>query len=232
MEQVRTLSQRDRHVVVRWIQPQSFITSLLGNPIPVGFTTSGNPGSSALPNPSGISDVRAGFKLALASSFSHSLRFLFRSYFPTGNVSLGLGTGHYSIEPSLLYYEKLSDRLTMESQVGDWHPIGGSAGVPTARSSGFAGDIVFCGVGPSYALYVGPELRFEPVVEMFGWHVLSGFQTGPSNVNASGTNIVNLKMGARIVIASAHSIYIGFGQALTHAVWYQNLIRAEYRYSF
>jgi len=222
-------------VPFRFLQPHSFLTTLLDIPIlknGQGFTASGMPGGSPLPNPSGISDVQAGFKFAMDISSGHSLTFQFRAYFPTGNVGLGLGTGHYSVEPSLLYFQKLTERMAIESQVGDWHPIGGSAGVPTSSPKGFAGDVAFYGVGPSYEVYRGELVRFAPVLEVYGWHVLGGFQTGPPKVDASGTNIVNLKVGARTSIGRSNSFYVGFGQAVTHSVWYKHIIRAEYRYSF
>ena len=51
-------------------------------------------------------------------------------------------------------------------------------------------------------------------------------------VSADGTNIVNLKVGVRTLIGKHNSFYVGFGQALTHSVWYEHIVRAEYRYSF
>jgi hypothetical protein len=143
------------------------------------------------------------------------------------------------VEPSLLLYHALSERWTVEGQIGDWHPIGGSAGVPTTNSEGFAGDIFFYGIGPSFKLYQGNHIGLAPVVELFGWHVLSGFQTQPvtgttdgAASEVSGMNIVNLKAGVRTNIGYHSSVYIGFGQALTHDDWYKHLVRAEYRYSF
>src|SRR5208282_6531856 len=106
--------------------------------------------------------------------------------------------------PSVLAYHSFSDRWKLEGQVGDWHPIGGSAGVPTAGSEGFAGDIFFYGLGPSYKLYSGNNFSITPVVELFGWHVISGFQTQPivdgvvvGDREVSGMNIVNLNAGIR-----------------------------------
>jgi len=207
-------------VPIRWIQPQSFIPGTTG-------------GLAPFSNQSGISDVRAGFKFALLSSSTHSLTFQFRAYFPSGDGSRGLGTAHYSVEPSLLYFQKLSDRWAVESQIGGWHPIDGSTGI---NGSNFAGDIFLYGIGPSYQLVDTGKVKFAPVVEMFGWHVLGGLQTliaaVPPPVDASGTNIVNLKIGARTSIGKHNSFYVGFGQAVTHAVWYKHIVRAEYRYSF
>jgi len=214
-------------VPIRWLQPQGF------QPLPpasLGFL----PFSSQ----SGLSDVTAGFKFAAVATESTYLTFQFKSYFPSGDASKGLGTNHYSVEPSLLLYQKLSSRFTLEGQIGDWHPIGGSSGVPVTNSEGFAGDVFFYGLGPSYKLYQGHHIGLVPVVELFGWHVLSGFETQPGGTvdlaanEVSGMNIVNLKFGVRTNIGVHNSVYAGFGQALTHDDWYKHIVRLEYRYSF
>jgi hypothetical protein len=214
-------------VPIRWLQPQGFQAI---------------PPFPAFGNQAGLSDVQAGFKFAAIAAEKTYLTFQFRSYFPSGDSTKGLGTNHYSIEPSLLFYEAISDRFTLEGQVGDWHPIGGSAGVPTAGSQGFAGDIFFYGFGPSYKLYRKNQFEIAPVFELFGWHVLSGFQTQPGGplpaadpgaaTDASGMNIVNLKFGLRMLFGFHNSIYVGFGQTVTHNYWYKHLVRLEYRYTF
>jgi hypothetical protein len=43
---------------------------------------------------------------------------------------------------------------------------------------------------------------------------------------------VNAKLGARTAVGAHSSFYIGYGHQLTHAVWYKEIVRAEYRYSF
>jgi hypothetical protein len=213
----------------RRIQPQSF--SGTGT----GFTKTGAAGPRVVDNLSGISDVRAGVKMALVERPDQALTLQVRAYFPSGDAVQGLGTGHHSLEPSLLYYRKLSDRTTIESQVGDWHPTGGSTskGIPTARSGKFAGDVAFYGLGVSHVVYESARFKLVPVAELVGWHILSGLQTtdagGP---NADGTNIVNAKVGARLIVDEHSSFYAGFGQALTRQVWYEHLARVEYRYSF
>lgn len=242
-------------VPFRWIEPQP------GSFIPGSYDPNAVPPEvPSTETNSGISDVRAGLKLALAASSTHSVTLQVKAYFPSGNISRGLGTGHYSIEPSLLYYQQLSPRWAVESQIGDTHPIGGSTGVlvNTTTTANFAGDVLFYGIGPSYQLINREGFRVAPVVELFGWHVLSGLETLPGSFiqpsgiapnyicnndaspsatlgcsySAGGTNIVNLKVGARTSFGNRNSIYVGFGQAITHAVWYEHIVRAEYRYSF
>lgn len=214
-------------VPIRWLQPQGFMPIAIFAPFP---------------DQSGISDVMAGFKVAAVASEGTYVTFQFKSFFPSGDSSKGLGTNHYSIEPSLLVYHKLSDRFTIEGQIGDWHPIGGSAGVPVQSSQGFAGDIFFYGIGPSYKLYRKNRVQIAPVLELFGWHVLSGDQTSAGSLplgnppgvaaDASGINIVNLKFGVRTSVGFHNSFYAGFGQALTHDDWYKHIVRVEYRYRF
>lgn len=205
-------------VPVRWIQPQGFVPNL-------PFTPFGNQG--------GISDVMFGFKLAALASSQHYLTFQFRTYAPSGNSFEGLGTAHWSVEPSLLYYQRLNDRWAIEGQLSDWHPIDSAAGIPSLGSGNFGGDIFTYGLGPSYRLYRGERVQITPVVEMFGWHVISGFQTErPGGSDASGLNIVNLKAGFRFGFGHHNSIYMGFGQAVTHDFWYKHLARVEYRFAF
>jgi len=228
----------------RWVapQPNSFTVN--------SFTPPGDVPSTQ--TNFGISDVQGGVKIALAASAHHSLTLQLKAYFPSGDGSRGLGTAHYSIEPSLLYYQQLSRRWTIESQIGDWHPIGGSKGfaVNTQTYTNFAGDVFLYGVGPSYKLIDGEHFKLAPVVELFGWHVLSGlaalgpFPAPPANCgttdgttigcsdDVSGTNIINMKAGIRMSLGGRNSVYAGFGQAVTHAVWYEHIIRFEYRRSF
>jgi len=210
-------------VPFRWIQPQAFLAI---------------PPFPPFKNQGGIGDARAGLKLGLHASTNHYLTFQFRTFFPSGNPSKGMSTNHSSLETALLYYQKLSSRAAIESQLGGWYPIGGDAGVPVSASSKFSGKVFFYGFGPSYTLYNSGRVRFAPVVEVVGWRVLGGFVTQPggpvlgASANASGTNIVNIKFGARTAFGPHNSIYLGYGRALTNADWYKEIFRAEYRFSF
>jgi hypothetical protein len=208
-------------VPIRWLQPQGFK--------PTPFVPFGNE--------SGLSDVQAGFKFAALASSSHYLTFQFRAYTPSGDSSKGLGTNHWSVEPSVLYYQKLSSRWAVEGQLTYWHPIGGSAGVPVTNHEGYAGDIFNYGIGPSYRLINRENFRLSPVVELVGWKVLNGFETAPGPIDnaaaeVSNINIVNIKAGARASFGRHNSIYAGFGRAVTFSDWYRDLFRIEYRYSF
>ena len=69
-----------------------------------------------LSNGNGVGDVRAGFKYAVLAGENRYLTFQLRAYFPSGDSFRGLGTNHYSIEPTLLYYQRLAERLAMSRE--------------------------------------------------------------------------------------------------------------------
>jgi hypothetical protein len=204
-------------IPIRWLQPEGVIP-------PPNVT-------QAFPSSSGIGDVEAGMKFAVRASPNGYVTAQLKGYFPSGDPRRGLGTNHYSLEPSLLYYRKFSERFELEGELGGWLPVGGSAGVPTSSPSGFAGNIFFYGIGPSYRVIDGERFKLSPVIELVGWNVTGGDQTG-TPTDASGTNIVNLKIGTRMSFLSKNSIYVGYGRALTSADWYDDIVRVEYRHAF
>ena len=201
-------------VPLRWLQPQSFIAG------------TGTPFS----NQSGLGDVRVGAKLAFVDTAVTTASVKVQVYFPSGDASKGLGTDHASWEPAVLVWNELTPKVNLESQLGVWLPVGGSAPVPTAADGHFAGRVLYYGIGPSFTLYDAGRTRIAPVVELVGWHVISGNQTA-AVADASGVNIVNLKIGARIAVDRG-SFYAGYGHALTDDAWYTDIVRFEYRYSF
>lgn len=206
---------------LRFVQPQSF----------AGETFNPPQTNNTFVNGSGLSDIRAGVKGSIYSTDTSVLTAQVQFYFPSGDSAKGLGTDHTSFETALLFHQRVSDRLTIESQFGDWHPIGGSS----FNGEDYAGDVLFYGIGPSYALVDKGRFRVAPVVELVGWHVLGGLQQlGPPTLlaPAEGTNIVNLKLGARTSFNEMSSFYVGYGFAMTDAQWYSKIVRFEYRYSF
>ena len=195
---------------IRWLQPQT-------------------PG--AFGNQSGVSDLRAGVKFGVAATEEMSLTAQVKTFLTSGDSRSGLGTGHASIEPGLLYHRDLSERAAIATQLALWIPFGGSNGVPRTVDGKFAGSVLSYGIGPSVDVYSTENLSFAPVVELVGWRVLNGYQTA-APADAGGTNIVNLKFGARASWANGTSIYGGYGVSLTESDWYNDIVRFEYRLSF
>ena len=82
-------------------------------------------------NAGGFSDLNAGFKYALVAHPDEYLTAQLRIYTPTGQPELGLGTGHISIEPSILYFRRFNDQITVKGSfaIGFQFPI---QSLPTA----------------------------------------------------------------------------------------------------
>ncbi len=190
--------------------------------------------------PDGFSDLQVGIKAALLADPNEYLTFQLLTYIPTGFSRLGLGTGHVSLEPSLLYYQRLRDQVEFQAQFTDWIPVGGGAA---------AGNVLQYGVGVGYDVYHRGSLRVTPITELVGWTVLSGYKSvfepiAATSVpglelpvthgvqKADGDTIVNAKFGVRTYFGAASDIYIGYGHVLTGDRWYRDIVRVEYRLAF
>jgi hypothetical protein len=190
--------------------------------IPVRFINGEN-----IDNTAGMGDMNAGFKYAFIACPDRYLTFQFRTYFPTGDADRGLGNDHISLEPALLCYKRLSDNVTLEGELRDWIPVDGSD---------FAGNVVRYGVGLSYTTCCGGH-RVTPVAELVGWTVLDGKEVVTADgingaiKDSSGATIINAKLGARFGIGNG-DLYVGYGRALTGDVWYEDIVRIEYRINF
>jgi hypothetical protein len=223
--------------------PKKFLSFILELPLravqPVAFAPGTAP-NGGYGDQSGPSDISAGFKLAALASDSHYVTFQLVSTFPTGDPTKGLGTDHYTVAPAFLYYQKLTDNLSLETEISDSHPISGD-------TPGFAGDVMRYGIGPSYIVYNSDRIKVAPVLELVGWRIFGGHWTNSALIpsgqtspipssefdTADGTNIINLKAGLRISIGNNTSVYAGYGHVLTSGnIWYSQILRFEYRRTF
>ncbi len=208
-----------------------------------------NPEQNA--NEAGFSNLLAGFKYAMVACPDQYLTFQFSVSTPTADVDRGLGNELTALEPGILYYRQLTDRLAWHAELRDWIPIGGTD---------FAGNILRYGSALSYVAASGCNWRVTPIGEMVGWTVLGGKELvvanpGVPNGNAdptlgvpaftsvkdaAGDTIVNAKVGVRFGFGplvgpanlSRSDLYIGYGRALTGTVWYKDILRVEYGWRF
>jgi hypothetical protein len=192
--------------------------------LPVRFI---NPEINA--NSAGLGDMNAGFKFAFLSKPDQVATFQLRTYAPTGAASRGLGNHHVSIEPGLLFYQGLADRLAVEGEFKWWIPVGGTD---------FAGDVLRYGLGVSCNVCEVHKVRVSPVLEVVGWTVLDGKESflAPDGTvpveDAAGDTIVDVKAGVRLRLADVGDFYTGYGRPLTGDRWYENVYRVELRLFF
>ena len=177
-------------------------------------------------NTTGLGDMRAGFKMYLYSQDEQYLTFQLRTYIPTGDSDRGLGTNHVSLEPGVLFYKRIGDRIGLEGEFKDWISVGGTD---------FSGNVLQYGGGIGYDIYRCRGWTVTPILETVGWTVLTGRQTDVTTTtlssSSSGDTIVNVKPGVRIR-KDKQSLYAGYGRAITGDVWYQDIFRVEYRLDF
>jgi hypothetical protein len=188
-----------------------------------------------------------GFKYAFLADPDYFYTFQFKTYVPTGAGNLGLGTNHPSLEPGILAFHRLSERVYFLGEFRDWIPIRGTdfAGLPpngAGAGKQFAGNILNYGLGLFYNLVLTDNFRVAPISEFVGWTALGGLEATPYSPgfrSASGDTIVNTKIGVRFGLGNYNqpgggsqlndrvSLYAGYARALTGDFWYKDMFRLE-----
>lgn len=196
--------------------------------VPVRFV---NPDVNA--NTAGLGDINTGFKYAFLYEPKQVATAQLRIYTPTGDGDQGLGTNHVSLEPALLYFRQLTDRVALEGEFRDWISAGGSD---------FAGNVLRYGIGANYMVVNRCNFRVAPVAEFVGWTVLSGKESDVNGTifDAAGDTIINAKVGVRTGFGPLNEartlnrsdLYLGYGRALTGEVWYKDVVRLEFRLNY
>lgn len=182
------------------------------------------------PNAFGIGDFNVGVKVAYFMMPEQVQTFQLRLVMPSGNAGLGLGTGHAVIEPSLLLWQKLSERWTLEGQLRNWIPVGGT---------NHAGYTLIYGLGLSFDAYHTDTMCIKPVAELLGWSTFRGMQsdfidslpTFQSTGDARGT-VLESAFGFRGTVMSNCDWYLGYSYSLLDTTWFKHNLRAELRWRF
>ncbi len=157
-----------------------------------------DPGKGEL-HEAGFADINLGTKSLVFDCDLMQIAFQFRTYILTGVPSKGLGTGHVSLEPSLLFTVKLGCETYFQAQTSEWIPLGGD--------NAHQGSTFHYHLAINHVL--GRCLPNVPVigtVEMNGYH----FQAGRySEFDAAGVNLID---AANFPFASQVSYYnVGAG---------------------
>ncbi len=142
-------------------------------------------------NSTGLSDMQLGIKAALVSSPDMVLSGQLRVSVPTGDADRGLGTHNTNIEPGLLLFAPVDDKLAVLGELRYWIPVDGTD---------FAGPVLRYGIGTQYKLYESESTKIVPIIELVGWTAFDGLTISPAPASvledADGDTIINLKAGA------------------------------------
>ncbi len=180
------------------------------------------------PTHSGFSDMNLGTKSLLLDCELLQLTFQFRTYLPMGNAMQGLGTGHVSLEPSLLSSLRLSPNAYMQGQLSQWIPLGGDPG--------YAGALLHYHMSLNQVLWrLTPDSPLIGTAEFNGWSFQAGQYTNPlvgPYQQSSGQTYASIGPGLRMVICNKYDFGLGTAFAVTNPHWTSTLYRIEFRVRF
>lgn len=160
---------------------------------------------------SGFGDLRIGTKSLLFDRDLFQVGFMFTTYLPVGNFGKGLGTGHVSLEPSLLGTLKISPTTFLQSQLSEWIPI---AGDPA-----YAGSILHYHVSLNQVLChpLAPDVQLIGTLEFSGYSFQDGLYSDPGLgqfQRSSGGSWLSAGPGLRLVICDWLDFGVGSAFAL------------------
>jgi hypothetical protein len=176
---------------------------------------------------SGFGDITIGAKSVLFDCELLQVGFLFNTYIPAGNFGRGLGTGHVSLEPSLLFALKLTNGAYVQAQVSEWVPLGGD--------SQYQGSILHSHLALDVVLArIAPDAPVVATLEMNTYSFQGGSFTDPvfGTELASGRTFVSLGPGLRYYVTEKFDIGFGTSFALTGFAFPQQVYRTELRFRF
>jgi hypothetical protein len=177
----------------------------------------------------GFADMNLGTKSLLLDCELIQIAFQFKTYLPTGNFTAGLGTGHVSLEPSLLSSLKITPTTYLQSQFAFWGPIGGTAG--------FQDPIFHYHFSLNQLLWsCGKDIQLIGTGELVGYALLGGAYTSPlTGLQAPGDAVTQiLQAGPGLRLSICNKIDCGGGAVfqITRDRMEKVLGRIEFRWRF
>jgi len=182
-------------------------------------------------NTAGLGDMTIGTKLRLLDEGRWQMTQVTRTTIQTGLAKRGLGNGHVSMEPGLLFRYQYSPETYLHSELKYWFPI---AGDPD-----YSGQVLRYGFGWSHVAYDNDDVAILPTLEVVGWAVLDGLETDPFGlpVAIDPEAILNIYPGVRFFLSEEcpfgkFEVGVSGGITLTQNHWYEELVRLDLRWSW
>ncbi|WP_145250230.1 hypothetical protein [Aeoliella mucimassa] len=176
----------------------------------------------------GFGDMSIGTKTLLFDTELVQIASQFRTYIPQGSSREGLGTGHTSLEPSLIAGLKLSPKSYLQAEVAEWIPLGGD--------SVYAGALLRYGFAYNRTIFQPhPSIPIISTSEITGWHFQDGQFTDSSSGDmrpSSGGDYVHGSTGLRLFICDRVDFGTSASMPLTGGSWSETWLRTELRVRF
>jgi Putative MetA-pathway of phenol degradation len=181
-----------------------------------------DPSSSA-----GFGDITIGTKGVLFDTELLLLTLQFKTILPVGQPAKGLGTGHVSLEPSLLFGVRISPESYLQGQVAEWIPI---AGDPT-----YSGAMLHYHLAYNHTIWRPiPQAQLVGTLELHGYAFQDGGFTDPATGfrPASSTHYLQMGPGARWFFCDQYDFGVGSSFGITGSNSFGSQLRFEFRMRF
>ena len=181
-----------------------------------------DPSSSA-----GFGDITIGTKGVLFDTELLLLTLQFKTVLPVGQPAKGLGNGHVSLEPSLLFGVRISPESYLQGQVAEWIPIGGD---PT-----YSGAMLHYHLAYNHTIWRPiPQAQLVGTLELHGYAFQDGGFTDPATGfrPASSTHYLQAGPGARWFFCDQYDFGVGSSFGITGSNSFGSQFRFEFRVRF
>jgi hypothetical protein len=179
------------------------------------------------PDGAGFADMTITAKTLLLDSELAMFGFQMRTYIPIGNFGKGLGTGHTSLEPGLLFGLRLGPSTYLQSQVVEWIPLGGD--------TDYQGAHLRWGMSLNQVLWQPvKDVQLIGTLETTGFSFQDGQFTDPAlgPQKLSGQTAVALGMGTRLFFGDTFDIGLGWQHGISGKYLMRDQLRFELRYRY
>ncbi len=184
----------------------------------------------------GFGDLWLGTKSLLLDCELLKATFAFTTYTPTGLSGKGLGVGHVSLEPALLFSVKLTPQMYFQWETAYWFGIGGD---DDFRGNVWRNHWSF----NRYLWYIHRDVQLIGSLEMATYSILDGAYTDPTDavlVNGQITPLARnahdlfFSMGPGLRLNICDKIDFGVGSlfSLTDTHFADQAVRVEFRWRF
>lgn len=179
------------------------------------------------PHAAGFGDMVTGTKSLVFDTELLQVSFVFRTHIPQAAPRKGLGVGHVSLEPAILFALNLSPESYLQGEVAQWIPIAGD--------TDYQGSILHYHFSYNRALFhPQPDSPVVGTLEVSCYSFQDGAYTDPvdGTQGASNQTYVSLGPGVRYFMCDKIDMGVGMVFALTEDHFAEQLYRTEFRWRF
>lgn len=176
----------------------------------------------------GFGDIKVGLKSLIFDCPLLQVATQFLTYTPSGSPGKGLGTGHVSLEPSLLVGIRLGHDTYFQHQLSEWIPLGGD---PL-----YSGAVLHTHSSLNQVLYrFRPDVPLIATAELQSWSFQDGAYTDPilgPYQGSSGTTYASFGPGLRLFVCDRIDFGVASQYALSHSQFWGQYYSTEFRWRF